>query len=298
MRVLVTGAGGFIGSAALRTLEAAGADVRPHAGPPGAPGPSAWARGDITDAARMAALAAGVDVVVHLAGPPSVAASFEAPAAFARAHVVGTATLLHAMRPGTRLVYVSSAEVYGCPDRNPVPEDAPRRPRSPYAAAKVGAEALVEAFADRIPAVVLRPFCVYGPGSGGVVGHVLRQVRAPGATAIELADARPVRDFCHVDDVAEAIVRAARADVRGAFNVGSGVGTAIGALAEAAGRALGRPLPVVERPERRRPVDLLALVADTSRIERALGWRPRIGLEEGLRRTIESWVRGSECGSC
>ncbi len=276
MRVLVTGAGGFLGRAVVRALRDHA--IRAHAGPPGAPGPADWARADVE---AIGSLVSGVDAVVHLAGPPSVADSFARPVEHARAHVVGTAALVAALPAGTRLVYVSSAEVYGRPARNPVAEDAPLRPVSPYGAAKVGAEAVIGAAG--VSAVVLRPFCVYGPRGAGVVGHVLRQLADPAARAVELADLRPVRDFCHVDDVAAAIRAAVEGEARGAFNVGSGRGVSIGALAEAAVRAAGRPLPIVERPERRRAADVMEMVADVGHIERALGWRARIGLEEGLR---------------
>jgi nucleoside-diphosphate-sugar epimerase len=308
-RVAVTGAGGFIGSALLRRLGGAGVAVRALVAPPGVAVPPS-PRGveaiaaEIDDAGAVAALVAGCDSVFHLAGPASVAASFDAPAEFARVHVAGTATLLEACRRAAvaRVVHVSSAEVYGAPERNPVVEGQRLQARSPYAAAKIGAERLVESYrlAYGLDVVVLRPFSVYGPrqSPGGVVARILAQVRA--GDAIELADLAPVRDFCFVEDLVDAIVAAAAQPRPAAgdatFNVGSGLGTAIGELARAATVAAGRALPIRARggADRPRRADIAELVADTTRVRSQLPWQARTPLVEGLRRTLESMCTAEE----
>ncbi|MDB4966600.1 MAG: NAD(P)-dependent oxidoreductase [Myxococcales bacterium] len=303
----VTGAGGFIGSALVRRLVREGVSVRALLGPVGAkshPVPSnvEAMEGEIDRIEIVAQLVAGCEVVFHVAGPASVVASLDVPTEFARIHVAGTATALEASRRAgvARFVHVSSAEVYGVPENNPVHESHRLQARSPYAAAKIGAERMVESFrfAHGLEATILRPFSVYGPrqSAGGVVARVVQQVLT--ANAIELADLTPRRDFCFVDDVVEAMVLAA--DRRVALddpilNVASGVGVTIGELARAAAAAANRDLPVranrAEGPPRR--ADVHELVADTSRIRAALGWTPRTALVDGLRRTIE-WFRNSE----
>jgi len=152
-------------------------------------------------------------------------------------HVMGTATVLEVCRRYgiKRIVYISSAEVYGRPRTPRVAEDAALRPLSPYAAAKAGAEKLVEAFSSAfgLEGVILRPFAIYGPGlsSRSMIGTVIRQTRR-GHSAV-LRDLRPVRDFCHVTDVADAIVRACTAPLPRLtiLNVGSGRGTSVAQVA-------------------------------------------------------------------
>jgi nucleoside-diphosphate-sugar epimerase len=305
VRVLVTGAGGFVGAAVLAGGLRAGDELRAHTGP----GTSIQADGaadlpsvscDITDAESLAPLVAGVDAVVHLAGPPSVAASFADPTGFLRAHVLGTATVARLCRAHSvkRMVYVSSAEVYGVPSPpgRPVSEDAPTAPRSPYAAAKVGAEAVLGAAArsGELEAVVLRPFSVYGPGMRptSVLGTIVEQVlRARRETRVVVHDLRPVRDYCHVDDVAAAVWRACAAPAAGAirtYNVGTGRGTSVAELAAVVMAAASRTGPIVEGGPADRPAacDIPALVADVDRARSELGWTAETMLEAGLRQVL------------
>src|SRR5437868_4683239 len=143
-RVIVTGAGGFIGPRVLKALLDGGAIVTALTGPPGKHGRQLCApllenvTADITDVAAVESIINRAEIVVHMAGPPSVALSFDDPAGFARTHVSGTATVLEASRKAgvRRFVYVSSAEVYGRPQTSVVSEDHPVAPRSPYGAAK------------------------------------------------------------------------------------------------------------------------------------------------------------------
>lgn len=305
----MTGAGGFIGSVATRRLAALGIPVRALIAPPGDEAVQpivgvSSSRAEITDARAVGALVPGIRTIVHMAGPPSVRESFDVPTEHARIHVVGTATILHACRGSDvrRFVYVSSAEVYGVPERNPVDERHVTRPRSPYGAAKLGAEAMVRAFAPALglQAVILRPFSVYGAGmrETSVVRSILDQVLD--RDAVVLADPRPVRDYCHVDDVVDAVIRAAMDPVRGSggvYNVGSGAGTSVAELAALAMSVVGRDVPIRSGdPDRPAGADIPHLVADIRRIRNDLGWSPRTPLSAGLASMVASLDR-SEIGN-
>lgn len=296
MTIAITGGGGFIGSRLVRAFRDAGASVRVLLGAPGAkvvmPPNDVDARfGDIEDPAVVMPLVRGATAVVHLAGPPSVAASFQAAVSYARVHVTGTAAVADACaRAGVgRLVYVSSAEVYGQPRRNPVPEDTAVSPRSPYAAAKVGAEAFIRAgaVAGHFEAVIGRPFLVYGPGMPptSLLGSIVRQARQQ--DVIEVVDPRPVRDYCFVEDVVSALMASCSAPlpepVR-VYNFGSGVGLSVGELAQRVLALQGHAGSVrtAQTTDRPRAADILELISDSSRAASELAWRARTDIDVGL----------------
>ena len=295
--VAVTGAGGFIGSAVTALLVERGITVRGLFGPPSeaarSPALGGGLFGEVDDGALLDELVADADLVIHLAGPPSLAGSFAAPEHCARTHVVGTAAVVAAaQRAGvSRLVYISSAEVYGAGAPRPVGEDNPPAPVSPYGAAKLGAEALIGAAvrSSRLQAVVLRPFSVFGPGmsSASVVMTIVRHALA--GDPIAVADPRPVRDYCFVADVSEAVLAAGRCPLPGGLatcNVCTGLGTSVADLARLACTVVGRDLRLQSRPGAQRPADILTLVGDCSRAASQLGWRPRVSLAEGLQRMV------------
>ena len=299
--VFVTGAGGFIGSAVVRALVSRGAVVRALAGAPGQrsyelPPEVEPVYADIEDQQALSRMAADASIAIHLAGPPSVAASFQAPIEYARVHATGTVAMLEACRAARvpRFVYVSSAEVYGRVQTNPVSEEHPLQPRSPYAASKAAAEQFVRAYGHSfgMETVVLRPFSVYGPNLPltSVTGTILRQVLWE--DEVVLGDLRPVRDYCFLDDVVEGILLAAEVPCLSTttVNLGTGLGTSVGDLACLALKLAGRQLPVRTDSSRRRPagVDLDELVADGGRAAE-LGWRPQVLLEVGLRQTL-NWM--------
>ena len=287
-RVVVTGAGGFVGRHLCAALAAAGHDVTAIIGPADSGAPAEKVvRADVSDAATMHAAMAGADQLVHTAGPPSVADSFADPALFARVHVEGTAVAMKAAcDEGLRsAVYVSSAEVYGAGGDAPVREDAPCQPLSPYGAAKLGAEWTARTLgrSSNMAVTVLRPFSLYGPGmrETSVLGSILRQVRSRGP--VELHDLRPVRDYLHVEDFAALVLAALnRPEQAGTFNACSGAGVSVRDLAEAALAASGATADVSQTGASDRPLDLLRLVGSREAAAQALAWAPRISLADGL----------------
>jgi nucleoside-diphosphate-sugar epimerase len=298
-RITVTGAGGFLGPAAVDALARKGARVQAIIGPPNEsaripPGAAYVAQVDICDSTQVRKLVAGADAVVHLAGPASVGASFRDPARYVRVHSEGTAALLEACRAenARKLVYVSSAEVYGRPLRSPVGEDHPLSARSPYAAAKICAEKLIEAdvHAFELRAVILRPFSVYGPAASpeSLIPTIIGMARR--GQPVVLRDLRPVRDYCFVTDVAEAIACACALPKGGLeiFNLGTMRGTSVERVARLIVDALASGCPVREMSERDRPgkSEIHELIADNGRAREILGWRPAVSLEDGLRMTI------------
>lgn len=298
--VVVTGAGGFIGTAVVRLLLDHGARVNALLGVPGqavhsVPGCVRTTVADICNTDVLLELTRGAETAIHMAGPASVSCSFEDPAEYARTHVAGTANLLHVCRITgiKRFVYISSAEVYGRTAAARADEDLPCAPRSPYGAAKASAEQMVLAFARSfgINVVILRPFSVYGPGMSpnSLIGTILRAARSE--PYVRLNDLTPVRDYCYVADLACAVVRACVVDRDPAvINIGTGQGTSVSELASLVVRILGREISVIQARGNKRPGDseIYGLVADTRRAREVLGWQASTSLEEGLRRTIAS----------
>jgi nucleoside-diphosphate-sugar epimerase len=300
-KVAVTGAGGFIGPPVVAALHARGSRVRAHVGPDGyaaraLPEAVEIFHAEINDATAMRAIVSGCDVVIHLAGPPSVRASFDSAHEYVAVHAGGTTVALQAcVDEGVRrFVYLSSADVYGRPQTDRVTEHHPLSARSPYAAAKIGAEQMVGAFAHArgLEAAILRPFSIYGPGMSrrSLLWTILDQARS--RDEIVLDDLKPVRDYCYVDDLAEAVVLAAVAPIASPLivNVGTGIGTSVAELSRLVLQIAGAQANVVERARDKRPGDseIYRLVADPSKALTTLGWKPATTIASGLRKTIDA----------
>lgn len=298
--VCVTGADGQIGSALVTSLVQRGARVRTFQGPSANPlhsmaGVVYSVRGDIDDVRKLHELVEGCELCVHLAGPSSVAASFQQPREFVRIHTLGTASLLEALRASStiqRVVYASSAEVYGQPRVDPVNEDHPCEPRSPYGAAKLAAEHLirVSASAEGYEALSLRFFSLYGPHPPprSLLGTILHQCKE--ANVLSLANYAPVRDYCHLDDAIGAIESALvhpLSDPIRTYNIASGKGTSVRELAELVLALAERELELAAgRLDRPQEVDILRLVGDPRRAARELGWSPQVSLRTGIARLL------------
>ncbi len=299
LRVVVTGGAGFIGYWTVRELLRAGHEARvvdnlsratfkDELEGMGVP----IHRVDVRDLEALVHALSDADAVVHLAALISVEESAERPVDYHETNVTGTLNvLLASVRSGVRrVIYSSSAAVYGPPVRLPVDEDHPTRPISVYGATKLAGEAYCRAFHEDsgLQTVILRYFNVYGPGQSpeyaGVIVKFSERL-SKGLPPVVNGDGLQFRDFVHVLDVARANLLALESGMGfGVYNVGTGTPTRILDLA----RLMMRLWGVEGEPEFAppRPGDIRESVADVSRIRRELGFEPSIGLEEGLRGLI------------
>jgi UDP-glucose 4-epimerase len=295
VRVLVTGATGFIGRAVVRQLTIAGHSVTGFARTP-RPCSCDLRTGDILDQTALEQAMEGADAVCHLAALTLVRESFEKPVRYFRVNVTGTLNLLDAMnaeahRTGRplRLVFASTCAVYGTPERQPITEIQEPAPSSPYGASKLAAETAIgyQAALGTVCAITLRTFNVAGAADGHgdpdttrIIPRTLLVAAGQAARLNVNGDGSAIREYTHVGDLARAYVAALDvADPGGhrVYNVGSGVGVSVREVIEAAERITGRPVPVRWGPPASEPRELRA---DSSRIKTDLGWQPsRSGLD-------------------
>jgi UDP-glucose 4-epimerase len=292
MRILVTGAAGYVGWAVLYGLLARGdqAVALVHEHTPAFPDGVEVRRADLTDRAAVAAAVRGTDGVCHLAGLARARSGAGQPTRYYAVNVTGTVNLLDAMaaetersgRPGS-LVFASSSTVYGHCDHRPVPETAQRQLIHPYAASKAACEDLIgfQVGTGLLGATTLRIFNAAGASAGradrDLTRIVPRAVAAADRTlpALEVnGTGTAVRDFVHVDDVAAAFALALRANSPGrhsVYNLGAHAAS-VNDVVEAVERVAGVPVPLRHRPAVAQEAEILT--ADTSAIAQDLGWRP------------------------
>lgn len=304
LRTVVIGGAGYIGSVVTHQLLAEGHEVlvvddcstgHPDAVPPAA----AFLQADITDAADFLA-DRQVDAVLHVAAKSLVGESTREPSRYWRTNVLGTRALLDAITAHgiARLVFSSTAAVYGEPESVPISEDAPTRPQNPYGASKLAADLMIagECGATDLAAVSLRYFNVAGAAYGAGERHAVETHLVPmalGAVAgtrppltvfgqdWPTPDGTPVRDYVHVADLARAHVLALTAAAPGEHlicNLGNGSGYSVTEVLRTVEQVTGRPVPHTAGP--RRTGDPAQLVASAERAAQRLGWRAERSLTE------------------
>jgi NAD dependent epimerase/dehydratase len=311
-RVLVTGAGGFIGSHLVELLVREGHEVRAlvryngrddrgHLDrlPDEVKRSVEVHRGDLKDPEAVRKAVADRAWVFHLGALIAIPYSYENPLDVVQTNVVGTTHVLDAARSNPsleRVVLTSTSEVYGTAQFVPITESHPLRGQSPYAATKIGADALGESYhrAFELPVAILRPFNTFGPrqSARAIIPTIISQALT--RSKVRLGSLDPRRDLTYVKDTAAGFLAIAGCDaaVGRVVNIGRGEDLTIGELVEKIAALLGRPIPIEADPARIRPVasEVGQLLAGTTLARDLMGWTPKYTLDQGLAETIE-WVR-------
>ncbi len=310
--VFVTGADGFIGSHLVELVVASGARVRAMTYY-NSRNEKGWLRdvpeqmlssvelfsGDIRDTERVRQGVRGCDYVFHLSSLIAIPYSYDAPRSYVETNVIGATNVLQACRESdalTRLVHVSTSEVYGSAQQVPIPESHPLVGQSPYSASKIAADKMAESYhiSFDLPVVTARPFNTFGPRqtARAVIPTIASQLVA-GRTALKLGALSPTRDFNFATDTAAgmlalALCPAAEGEV---VNIGSGEEWSIARTVELLCEIVGRHVEITSDEARIRPEksEVNRLIADNRKIAALTGWRSEVPFREGLARTVE-WV--------
>ena len=307
--IMVTGAGGFIGSHVVEALlkqgyavralvhynslgrwghlEAFGSQPNPHL---------KITAGDVADARCVEEAIEGCDVVLHLAALIGIPYSYHAPESYLTTNIRGTMNVLEACRKlkTKRLIVTSTSEVYGTALYTPMDEKHPLQGQSPYSATKIAADKLAESYfrSFELPVVTLRPFNTYGPrqSARAVIPTILSQALS-GAKKIHLGSLEPQRDLTFVEDTARAFLLATEAGgIEGeTIHFGQGETISVGDLAQRCLAIVGSSARIVTRADRQRPEksEVGLLLSDASKAKKMLKWSPQVLLDEGLRRTAD-----------
>ncbi len=311
MKILVTGAGGFIGSHLVERLVGEGAKVRAlvHYNsrndwgnlellPKETLAEVEVVTGDIADPFCVANAVRGCKVVYHLSSLIAIPYSYVAPQSYVTTNVLGAVNVMQACREAgvERVVHTSTSECYGTAQYVPIDEKHPLQGQSPYSASKVGADMIAESYwrSFGLPVAIIRPFNTYGPrqSARAVIPTIIGQALKGGD--VRLGSLTPTRDLNFVSDTVDGFVRVANSPeaVGQVINCGSGREITIGDLAALILRLIGSDSRIVCEEQRVRPEksEVERLLCNADKALALAGWRPQVPLEEGLRRTIE-WFR-------
>jgi NAD dependent epimerase/dehydratase len=311
--VLLTGAGGFIGSHLLERLVELGADVtsfvrynsRNDLGliehlPPKIKDRIKIVAGDLRDFDAVYDAMDGCEIVFHLAALIAIPYSYLHPGEVIETNVMGTYSVLNAARrlKVQKIVHTSTSEVYGTARQVPIPETHPLQGQSPYSASKIGADKIAESFncAYGLPVATIRPFNTFGPrqSARAVIPTIISQ--ALKGKVIQLGSLHPTRDLTFVKDTVEGFIAVAASpnSIGRAINIGSNFEISIGDLAKKIAKLMGKKIKIVAKGERKRPKksEVARLFSDNSLAKELLGWQPRYTLDQGLQETID-WVKAN-----
>lgn len=312
MKVLVTGADGFIGSHLTEALVRDGHDVRAFVFynsfnsrgwldycAPDAKGQFEVFAGDIRDPHGVKESVRGCDVVLHLAALISIPYSYQSPDSYIDTNVKGTLNVVQAARElgVAKVVHTSTSEVYGTARFVPITEEHPLQGQSPYSASKIGADQIALSFqmSFATPVAVLRPFNTYGPrqSARAVIPTIITQIAA-GKRKIRLGALRPTRDFSFVDDTVRGFMAAMESEavIGTVTNIGSGFEISIGDTVQAIAELMGADIEIECDAERLRPEnsEVERLFASFEKAKRLMGWKPEYGGLEGFRRGLNKTI--------
>ena len=310
-KVLVTGAGGFIGSHLVETLLEKGASVRAFVKYNSR---SDWGMlsdlpvesqksidvisGDIRDSFFVRKAVEGCDYVFHLAALIGIPYSYVAPNDYVTVNVLGTVNVLQACRDerSSRLVHTSTSETYGTALYVPIDEKHPMQGQSPYSASKIGADKMAESYYNSfgLPVVTVRPFNTFGPrqSSRAFIPTIISQ--ALSLEKISIGSLEPVRDMTFVKDTVEGLIKVGLCNkvIGQVVNLGVGKGETVGTMVETILRLLGKEnMPIEQDAARIRPEksEVMRLISDNTKARKICGWNPQYDFEESLVETIE-WI--------
>jgi len=311
-KVLVTGAGGFIGSHLSEELVRMGEDVRAFIRynsrderglleylPKEIESQIEVIPGDLMDPNAVRKAVRGCAKIFHLGALIAIPYSYVHPFDFVQTNVVGTAHLLNACLDNEgleRIIHTSTSEVYGTAQYTPIDEKHPLQAQSPYAASKIAADKLAESyfFSFNLPLAILRPFNTFGPRQSlrAIIPTIISQ--AIGNQKILLGNIKPRRDFLFVKDTVQGFIEIGKCNeaIGKVVNIGTGRDLSIGELAKKIVELIGKGGKVEIEDRRFRPErsEVMQLLADTRLAQKLFGWTPKYSLEDGLTRTIE-WYR-------
>lgn len=308
-KILVTGAGGFIGSHLVERLVAEGCQVRAmvHYNSGGKWGnleilPEEVKQqievfpGDVTDPFSVHKAVEGCEVVFHLAALIAIPYSYIAPQSYVSTNVTGTLNVMEASRSCgiQKVVHTSTSEAYGTAIYTPIDEKHPLQGQSPYSASKIGADKVAESYfcSFNLPVSTIRPFNTYGPrqSARAVIPTIISQILA-GKKTVKLGSLSPVRDFNYVKDTVDGFIKTALSDqsIGEVINVGFGAGITIGELAGLIMEIIGKEVQIVSDDFRVRPEnsEVFELICSNSKAKELIDWEPRFALKEGLGETIK-----------
>lgn len=311
-KVLVTGAGGFIGSHLIEQLVSLGADVRAFVHYNSR---NDWGNieliskkakekievvsGDIQDPFSVEKSVNDTDIVFHLAALIGIPYSYTAPESYVNVNIKGTLNVMQACLSNDveKIISTSTSETYGTAQYVPIDEKHPLQGQSPYSASKIGADKIAESFylSFGLPVAIIRPFNTFGPrqSARAIIPSIISQVL--GQSAIKIGSSDPVRDFSYVADTISGFIKMAESEksVGEVVNIGSGQGISIKDLIDKIVKLMcKKDTEIISETERIRPEnsEVMRLVCDNSKARELINWTPSYTLDEGLTETIK-WVK-------
>lgn len=297
-KILVTGGGGFIGSNVTRMLLDAGHEVTvldnfSHGYRQNVDKRAKLVVGDIADPQKTKVALQGIDAIIHMAGLIVVPESVKDPIKYCQNNVIGTVKFLNFAKDAgvKKIIYSSSACVYGTPDTLPIKEDAPLRPDNPYGATKASIEAFLQAYhvCFDFDVTILRYFNPYGPGKlyppiTHAIPNFIMATLAKKSVPLYWKGEQ-IRDFIYIDDLAQAHIDVLKLSGFNIFNLGMEKGVKVKDVVELIFDIVGYKVPIADLGER--PGDVAANYASSAKLHKAVGWKANVDLAEGLRRTID-----------
>jgi NAD dependent epimerase/dehydratase len=307
-KVLITGAGGFIGSHLAEELVKKGASVRALVKynsrndwglleilPQNILNSIEVVSGDVRDPFMVKSAVNGCEVIFHLASLIAIPYSYKAPCSYVGTNINGTINVLQAALDASvsKFIHTSTSEVYGTAQYTPIDENHPLQGQSPYSASKIGADKIVESYflSFDMPVTTIRPFNTFGPrqSARAIIPTIITQ--ALQKDNVEVGHLETARDFTYVKDTVEGFIRIAECnDTLGeTINIGSGKAITIGDLAELIFWLMDKKKEIVTSKERLRPKksEVMKLLCDNSKALNIMDWRPETDLKQGLQDTIE-----------